>query len=262
MKLVEEQALPSAKQPSGDSVVAADTPKLSIIELMVLTAAMAIAFAFQEFLSSENAGMKADVFWFDALQRVQFAMLYGLPLAAIYRFAIQKKLTGKFLLHPGHWVLFSMLILVVGFMAPYSILLVIFGSTDPSTFFGNWYFLINGIFCLAASISLIPGTWRFKWTWKIVLLALAVNFTMNAVQMAAYSWMFASGNFAMIFTVLGWLDTVSNPVMVVALFPAIWSDFKSKSRRDLWHWMGLLSLFVLGVVTPVLNFIFIRFFAN
>lgn len=262
MKLVESLASES----SDDTDLATAMPKLSIGELMVLTASMAIAFAFQESLASGNAGMKADVLWFDTLQRIQFALIYGLPLAAMFRFGIQKRVTGKFLLHPGHWILFGMLVMVLGFMVPYSILRSIAGSTDPSdTFFGDWYFLINGFFSLAASIALLRGARQFSWVWTAVILATAANFAAYAAHMAAYAWMFLNEDFGgssiWVAECFSWIDTISSALMVFALIPAIWSDFNKKNQRDLWHWLGLLLLFVIGVVSPTLVYIFSRFFA-
>lgn len=237
-------------------------PPLSIIDLMVLTAAMAIAFAFQESLFG-NARMQSESVWFNTIQRIQYALIYALPLAAVYRFVLHKRAVGKFLLQPGHWVLLSILISVVAYMAPVLIRNSISGATETEGFEAeDWGLMVVALGSFMSAAVLFRGAVLYRWAWKAMLLLMGVWLLVVGLQTVAFTFLSSAvmGKWMWVFAILGWIDTVMKVLICIALFPVLWTDFRSAKRRDLWHWSGVLLLFVLNVVGPVLNYIFMRFF--
>ncbi|WP_148618813.1 hypothetical protein [Mariniblastus fucicola] len=229
-----------------------------------MTAAMAGAFAFQEQLTNMNRGIDSDVLWFELLQRFVYSTQIGVPFAALYRFAIQKRTTGRYLLQPGHWVLVSVLISVVGYLIPMALFLTLFGqsSLDGDGGFDHWVLLFLSISSLVSAIVLVFGAIRYRRMWRAVLLLLAIHSLVNAVLMVTYmtwnEWTIYTGytSFVSWFAILDWIEIGINGLLALALIALVASEIFGRVRRDLWHWLGILAIFIAAVASPAISFIY------
>ena len=96
----------------SDALLKPQLPPIGIVDLMVLTAAMSLSFALRNQFRSLGWHFQTDAIWFTTFEHICSSLYCGLPIAAAYRFYVQKKLTGRFLLEPGHWVLWSIFIVI------------------------------------------------------------------------------------------------------------------------------------------------------
>lgn len=242
-----------------NSSVEFDVPKLSIIELMVLTAAMAFAFAFHERLMNSNAVMKTNVLWFDTLRRAVMALRVGLPFAAIYRFAMQKKATGRFLLQPGHWVLFGTLIFSLGFV-PWSFL------TELQDGPNGWYYWTFAVCSLVSGAVIFYGSICVGRRWFATLVFMGLQQLATAAFLGYLGWVFSVEPIFMSsmfwYEAYGWATYVLNILTSVALIIVLLLEFRSRKGGDLWHWLGILIVFLTCVVEPFQNYLLEEYFAN
>jgi hypothetical protein len=242
-------------------------PPLSISELIVLTVAMALTFRFQDRLNDLGMNFKTDVTWFRAAQRVIVAVAIGIPLASTWRFAIQKKAIGKFLIHPGHWILFTNLISLSGFVIPLLLGWFMVASWNEANLWGTSFTEVAmfgdalsapiAAFIIAFGAVKAPRRWQLllftlvgilvmQGTWS--LLMLLINFEMLSVRAIDLG-----------FAITDWGTQAFNIVAILAMAIAVFRDLRNREFRDIWHWLGLLTLFVSTAISPILFFIYRRY---
>ena len=243
----------------SDLESAVQLPRLSIIELMVLTASMAIAVAFHETF----ADMESDFVWFDAIRRTYYALINGLPIAAFYRFILQERICGKFLVHPGHWVLFGLLISVVGSMLPFAIQKTVGFADSIGGLPGNWHYLAFAMFNFVSAVVFFRGAMLWGWAWRAMLVLMAVSFLVYGIQTIAFVLLYGSwtsgGGSQWVFAVFDWTDISMKILLLIALIPVLWTELKTTKRRDPWHWAGIVVLFLMNFVSPALDYVYVYF---
>jgi hypothetical protein len=256
--LVEQSADKDESQ--SDASKLSSLPRIAIIDLMVLTTAMALVFALREKMNAIGWSFPTDVIWFNTLEHISFCAIYGFPLAAVYRFVVQKKYTGRFLLEPGHWLLFSTLLLVFASVIPALAL------GDLGSFSGGnniaWFVVPYMLSSLVASWVLFRGSIVVGKWWKSIFVLMATKELIEAFQQFNIYRMFSDDNwliddllFDWLSPCMEWITLVLQIVICVCLAALVLKELRKGPARDLWHWAGLLMPFLIFVVTPILRWV-------
>ena len=163
----------------------AELPRFGILDLMVVTTAFALIFALRQAMSQQNLGFESDLVWFQVLEQSAFALSLGLPLAAVYRFHMQKKIVGQYLVEPGHWLLLGILVSNIGFIILMALSLILFAGQPAARFSiadAWWYFLPGFLGATVAAIVLWRGIGKTEKWWKTVFLAYMICYLIGVIQ--------------------------------------------------------------------------------
>ena len=231
-------------------------PPLGILDLMVFTAGMAVAFACRNLFEEISWGFRTNLLWFKVIHQTCMCLYFGLPLAAIYRFWLQKKSLGKFLLEPGHWIIASTLVVVVGQIA---CTLLFYRFREESFSSGpNCFIFVTVLMCICSGL-LALGAWRFRSWWRILLLLMAIEHLVMAGQMLGYASIvgniIAFGDDWFI-EVLVWIDSAFNVIVSLGVLIVAIKECLKGPKRGLWHWLGLFLLLIGHIISPILNWIY------
>ncbi len=254
-------------------------PRFGIMDMLVLTAAMSLVFALREKFEMAGWSYRTDVQWFRTTEHIVFCLTYALPLAAVFRFVINKRRMGRFLFEPGHWILFASFpatkelqgtqSFLVFFGNALSVLALLFfnGMTDGYITGDNsfWYFVPSAIFSLLSSCVLIRGAFFFRKAWMLMLLLLATTEVCKATQSlllySSFGYFFGSPSTYInwILSCLGWASTVMYVLVCVGLILLMLKEGFRGPKRDFWHWIGLFLPLLSCFIYPVIGWIYARY---
>ena len=235
------------------------SPRIGIVDLMVLTASMSLVFALREKMNQVGWNFQTDVLWFKIVEHICFCLLFGLPIAAIYRFIIQKKHVGRFFLEPGHWLLFSTFLMVIAS----SVSVFLWDQEgDLNNDNAGWYFLPHSASSLIASCLLFRGMAVVGKWWKTFLALIAVTELVGAINYLAFYWMISLDSWMgdPLTDTLGWIDTALQPVIFVSLTLLVLKELRKGPARDLWHWAGVLVSYVSCLFYPIIYWIYMNYY--
>ena len=233
-------------------------PPIRILDLMALTAAMAFVFMIQsQWMDVEPQAFNTTA-WL-VLSMVA-AVPAGIAFASIFWIANQKRITGRFLIQPGHWILASY---ALDTTFTFAFWLFLFRNSElNSPGLLTPFFASLGLTYFAAGGLMIFGLFFTPIRWWGVIASLAtsygisgmsfmVNLTMiNAAPAPAMHWI----------AILEYGKFAANTICILFLIIAMVVDIRKKTSRDWLHWAGTLVLFLAFGVQPIVQMIVIRFF--
>ena len=232
-----------------------------ITDLMIVTATVAFVLMIQD--SSPNF-VKGD-HWLRYVMQFSHASLTGVFLAALIWIPRHRMRTGKFVQHPGHWILAAQMVAAVGILGFW--ITSWFEMDDipsPTSFPYAISLLVSaGLNLFAAGVS-IAAIFSCKGRWKVTMaliavycLLLAVTYVVSSVvsnQLFGFSdgWLFSW------FTFYQWGFPVIAASVAISICVAATIDLVTKTKRDWLHRVGVLALLASVTVLPVIQFFYIR----
>jgi len=254
-------SLEEAEQTS-DQVLLADSsgPRFGIMDMMVLTAAMALVFALRDQFDAAGWKYRTDVSWFKVIEHVTFCLSYGLPTAAVFRFLIHKRKSGRFLFEPGHWILLAAFLVSAGtacsMLTLFSLGWIQNGGIEGPT--ALWFFIPLACFSILSGCILIRGAFAVRGWWQHVLVLLVLTDFFGALQNLMYALLISSSattGWSWI-SYIGWGSAVINGLTCIGLLIVVTKEILRGPSRDVWHWIGALIPFLGCLVYPLLNWIY------
>lgn len=249
----------------GDSVQNTGVPRIQIVDLLVLTTSFAVGLALQEAQVNLGLGnlMQTDYRWFNGASRTVFAAISGLPIAALYCFAIDRRFSEKTLTQPGHWLLLSMLCMtiatafhVLSAMVPHGFL---FFQLDVN----QVDLALSAFFSLGSACILFWAGKQNSASWRKVLFLCAFSRTLWPASCTVLVLFgtdgVASGKLLYVLNVIDWVEASLNLIIAVFLTVLAIVEFKNRVRRDLWHWLGVLVALLIVTAAPMIGYIYSRF---
>ncbi len=211
---------------------------------------MAIALFLQQRFQSMGWMELSGVLAVQIVNWIVVLLSIGLPIAAIYRFKKQEELCGRFLVQPGHWILFCLLVIL---LAPASqVFAVSVFSTRPHMHVGNdglgTHLILKLIFSALATAVALHGCGHVRRVWRIVFLAISLLLIYQIVFFACQLFIFDRHN--VLLRLLVWIDVPLKGWLVVTCFAALVCDVAQRKRTDFWHVMGVVTLLLTFVAAP------------
>ena len=102
-EMVKQKPFPDSSLPVSEANRPNRLPPFRILDLMVLTSAMAFVFMVQDKMMASQPETFQSTAWL--IIRMVNAIPGGIAIASIFWIANQQWVTGRFFLHPGHWIL-------------------------------------------------------------------------------------------------------------------------------------------------------------
>jgi hypothetical protein len=241
--------------------------RLSIVELIVLVSAIAFAFRLGEMFRGLGWGYQIGPVWFQVTQRTTFALSIGLPVTAIYRFILNKRISGRFLLQPGHWALFASQLVCLGYIVPVVLLIALSQSSSLAEGERGYdLYLISGtIAYFVAALVMLRGCFFCSRWWKAIFVLVAFDLLTGAVcEVRIYqiqhlgtgpTWLSESS----LFNAMLDFNKVLNCILVVALLIVDLKEVKAGLRRGLYHWVGVAAIVLRTPTQLLVNYLFARF---
>lgn len=231
-------------------------PPVRIWDLMVLTTSMAVVYLLQGWLSDFQPELNSDA-W--NIMRLISSVPSGIALASVYWIVNQKCLTGKFFLQPGHWVLASQAVLMLQTIVA---VLLLASSAEDIFQAGAWVratLISFGLIHLLASLILVGGLRFGSIRWRLVLGATALIYASESLiylsQAAPFQFAFTT-----VVAFVSPFEFVASICGILFLVVAVMIDIRTRTRRDWLHWAGVAVLIFESVITPIVQWIFIRYF--
>ena len=231
---------------------------LGIIDLMILTAAIAFMFMiFESKLAYQGEQWIYQVFKFAS------AGVNGTFLASIVWLLWQRARTGRFFHHPGHWILGAELIGVAGVIGFWVVIWSVYRNKEAIDHFlhGIGYFVSAGLylFALGIFVTAVSSTER---RWRIPMVLLAANCLTKALTSVFWGFLIMDRLEGMWSFDFGEKLQVGSRIVAVCAAIAICTvainDLRKKVPRDWLHWVGLIATFALLTVLPFLGYLFIQ----
>jgi len=235
-------------------------PPIGIVDLMVLTAAMAFVFAIRDRMTQLGWIFHTDVLWFRAIEHVTFCLMMGLPLASFFRFVVQKRIVGRYLVEPGHWLLFAMGLKTCAQTFPILAMAMLgFSTSHIDSSNALLYFLPNAIVSLLSAWVLFRGSRIVGKWWKSILLLMVLIELVEAIQMLLILLLvqsFSTWRISSWISYVTWGDYVLKFGLCVCLFLLVIKELRKGPDRDFWHWIGALIPFVGCLIYPILSYVY------
>ena len=229
-----------------------------ITDLMIVTATVAFVLMIQD--SSPNF-VKGD-HWLRYVMQFSHASLTGVFLAALIWIPRHRMRTGKFVQHPGHWILAAQMVAAVGILGFW--ITSWFEMDDipsPTSFPYAISMLVSaGLNLFAAGVS-IAAIFFCKRRWKVVMalnaaycLLLAATYAVSSCQFFGFydDWLYSW------FTFYQWGYPIAGASVAISICVAATIDLVTKTKRDWLHQVGVLALLASVTVLPVIQFFYIR----
>ena len=221
-------------------------PRFRVVDLLVITATIAVGFAVQQ--TRANLGlsnlMRTEIQWFNLASQSLLAAATGLPLAAIYFMRIEQRYCKLDLIEPGHWIILSLL---PGSLNAVSSVTVVPANMQLYLLHAFVTAVSAGILVFAAKMN--SGIWR-----STFLLIALVNFLDSCFLICCF--LDNTQLIVLYFRFATWVETFLNLAIFGSLLILTFIELKKKIERSLWHWIGVLIEFLLVTALPVLNFLY------
>ncbi len=232
-------------------------PPISILDLLVVTTALAFAFMIMGRLNKIAAQSPlspyADLAFWD-VWRMMSSVLPGITFAGIYWIVKQKQTTGKFLWQPGHWILAAYAVLqVVQFTTGLVMNYIFGGSSFPGD--SGWltlFFLLQLLANLTAVVILLVAPFRCPVQWRWVLATAALTLFIDGLLYANNLQIIPPSAFFRV-TIMYGIYAVGIPCILLLIVAAI-IDVMQKTQRDWLHWIGVLVLFLAFIDHPMVRY--------
>ena len=236
--------------------------RLSIIDLILITTAVAFVFMLHGTVESNTDFSPPDWLWYPLLFVI--AMKLGLVLPAIYWIPALYARTGKFFRHPGHWILGAQFVIAIWSVGSYIAYLL--GQRFIADDVPNFYAISNltgtGFHLAAMIFSIVAAILLKEIRWKISMILLAGSFAVEGFALA-YQAISMNDSFGITLHEWQWvIDIFMYIAMAIAsigIIVAVFLDWTSKVSRDWLHWLGLISKLASLTVIPLLHFILVRY---
>jgi len=235
---------------------------LRIIDLMILTAAIAFMFMLFESRFAQQSNQ-----WLHQVFKFASAIINGSFLASIIWLIMQRVRSGRFFHHPGHWILGAKLIPILGGLLFWIVLLQVLKETndDLSNLALHWvaisHLFTAGLHLLALGVF-VTACVSSEWGWRIPMALLATDCLTNVamgvlwgvstLQSFGGSWTYQLANNAQ----------AGNRIVAVCAAIALGimaiKELRKKVPRDWLHWLGLIATLALLTVLPLIEFLYVR----
>ena len=237
--------------------ITSPTRRFQIIDLMIMTAAMAFALmTIQPFQSYYS-----ELHWLYSLPMYFQMFVIGIHLAGIIWLSRQRVESGRLFIHPGHWILGGGAINSIGMVVHSFITAHIFIDNN---FFDDesraWlklcYFTMAGL-CGLSVIVLTSACFynSARWRFAMILLSLSLfcsalaNLMRGVIEGRNIFDMFSFYRNVAFFSEYG--GQICMLLTAIAVCIAVVLDRRSRTNRDWLHWIGLTAVLIQATLVPM-----------
>ena len=228
-----------------------------ITDLMIVTAAI----AFVLMIHDSSPYFSHGDHWLRYVMQFSYASVTGVFLAALIWLPRHRMRTGKFIHHPGHWILAAQMTAALGIL---SFWIASWFDTDISLQQFTIPLAISMLVCaglnlFAVGVS-IAAVVSCKGRWKVTMALIAVYCLLLAVTYVVSNQLFgfSDGWLFSWFTFYQWGFPVIAASVAISICVAATIDLVTKTKRDWLHRVGVLALLGSVTVLPVIQFFYIR----
>ena len=232
------------------------------VDLLVLIFSFGVGMALQVAKTQLGLGalFQTEYGWFNAISRTLFAVIAGLPIAALYCFAIARRSSDKTYFQPGHWLLLAMLCST--FATAFRLIIAMFPHWI-SVFELDAHKVdhaLSAFFSIGSACILLLAGIRNRAYWRILLFICALSSILwTAFSIVAFVFDadgVVTGKPLHVLNLIDWVEASLNVIIAVFLAVLAFVEFKNGIQRDLWHWLGVLVASLMVAAAPMIGYIY------
>lgn len=231
--------------------------QFQIIDLMILTAAIAFVFMIHQSLKQPFGGGH----WLQYVYQFVLAGTSGIFLAAFLWLPLQLARTGRLFLHPGHWILGSGAIVTLGLFGFWIVNLLAENNEPNLQWFAYNNFVSTGLQLISMGF-LITACFACPMRWRVPIALLALSCLATGLLNSVHAIMMLDTGFNWIFKIpmfISFGNHIISVCTVIAICIAVVMDLQGRTQRDWLHWMGLVAMLIQLTLLPVVLYLLIRF---
>lgn len=169
------------------------------------------------------------------------ALTSGIFVAFLFWIRESKRRIGKYLLHPGYWLLVALGMNSIGTTLQMATFIPLGNSNTALGIAGT---IISSIFRIFSWCTCLVAVFRLYGAWKIPFLILVLNTPTIIVA-----------TFILGFRQLQFVIPLISCVGGIAVAAAILADWYNQEKRDWIHWLGVALFLVSALVFPLAGII-------